>query len=322
MTRSYCFRERFTLDIIKYKILPGVTLNSDKFDILQRIYRELDTWEYGCIIKNKRYDETILDEVNWDLYRTTPIDRLEKQKIGVCWDFVNYQHHLFKKNDIDDESYLIFASIPSENRVITHTFSIVIINGQRYWFEQSFYKFKGIYKIRDIMDVINTFLSHYTKQEKPYITCDIYRYSPDGLDKGLSDKEFIQTIQMKNPILHIERNREKKNMNLDRYMISTEGSIKMDDINWLNAMLTTLRKTKEIVETAESSELLTRMLVNTDTRLLQAIKNPKNTQLLSAIARYTKNGKFSSLKYVISENGKLTIVTKTLSAFLKDKSMK
>ena len=67
---------------------------------VNRLVNDLNTnWDYGVLKNGKK----IIDTENFDWgkdYRTIPINEMKKNKIGVCWDFVNYQHDYFKKKGI------------------------------------------------------------------------------------------------------------------------------------------------------------------------------------------------------------------------------
>ena len=114
-----------------------------------------------------------------------------KYKIGICWDFVNYQHSMFKKFKINDESYMIIIQkSDKDNDIITHTFSIIDIDNDKYWFESSMGGNKGLHKIKSYRDVVNIIVSKYNKMDKPHY--DVYKYDPSGLDNKLSNDQFFK----------------------------------------------------------------------------------------------------------------------------------
>ena len=55
-------------------------------------------WDYGVMVDGKKV--TDLSSMDWSKYRTKPVKDLEKDKIGLCWDFVNYQHAFLDKQGI------------------------------------------------------------------------------------------------------------------------------------------------------------------------------------------------------------------------------
>ena len=131
----------------------------------------------------------ITDLSNFDFgknYRTIPIDVLEKEKIGTCWDFVNYQHSIFKSNGYLDKSYM-YVTQDANNNVITHTFSVVNIGERKYWVESAKRNDRGVHEIDSYKDVIN----HFRNTGYGGKDYDVYEYNPDGLDKYLTDIEYF-----------------------------------------------------------------------------------------------------------------------------------
>ena len=146
------------------------------------------TWDYG-VLHNKRH---ILDtsKFNWDKdYRTTPVETLEKEKIGVCWDFVNYQHNKLKKLGIKDKSYLLFIQRSNDPKdAITHTFTTFELNGKKYWMESAAWPKRGVHEINGWNDVVDDLRDMYGNPKFGY---SLFQYNPEGMDQGLSPDEFI-----------------------------------------------------------------------------------------------------------------------------------
>jgi len=166
--------------------------------VAKLLYNSLDTFDYGCIIDGVRYDENHLDEVDWKKYRTSPTKEFEKNKIGVCWDFTNYQHEKLTEAGIPNKTHMLVME--TEDGPVTHTFTTFTdkVTNQEYWLEQSFYKYRGIHKINDFKDVVSIVAKHYDESGKrPF---DVYEFSPDGLDKGLSDQEFFDKATSNDPV--------------------------------------------------------------------------------------------------------------------------
>lgn len=58
--------------------------------------KKLNSFNYGVLVDGKIYKN--LDNVPWNKYKTLTIEEMDKYKVGICWDFVNYQHEKFKSN--------------------------------------------------------------------------------------------------------------------------------------------------------------------------------------------------------------------------------
>ena len=153
--------------------------------VCRKLTDELNTkWDYGVKIGGKRILDT--SQVDFSKYRTTPVEKLAKDKIGTCWDFVNYQHAVLKKNGIKDHNYMLvsrMSDVPDD--IQTHTFTIADIGGKKHWIESAYWKYRGVHEVKSYKDVIAKVLSDKTK---PY---DLYEFNPDGMDKGLTDQEYF-----------------------------------------------------------------------------------------------------------------------------------
>lgn len=183
---------------------------------------DLNNWKYGVLIDSKI--ETDPDKVDWSKYKTIPIDDIKKNHVGICWDFVNYQHHIFKENGYPDESHLfVMQKSEDPNDIVTHTFSIVTIDDQKYWFESSWFKHQGVHPISSYKDVINELVKEYGDVNSQY---DVYEYNPDGMDRGLTNGEFFKRATEKlvysNSIKHSTCNTPPKGGNFKMIVYSDE----------------------------------------------------------------------------------------------------
>lgn len=167
------------------------TLNS--LEDIKNFNKELNKWEYGVLINGKI--ETDSKKIDWSKYKTIPLSDIEKYHVGICWDFVNYQHYYFKKNKIKDESYMIVMQLSDNpNDIGTHTFSIITYEGKKYWFESSWASHQGLHEVKSWEDVRDVWVSVYDKtkeKNKPY---DIYKYNPDGLDNHVDNGSFFKKV--------------------------------------------------------------------------------------------------------------------------------
>ena len=154
---------------------------------IQDLNSELNSWDYGVLINGKVITDS--KSIDWSKYTTIPIRYIKQYHVGICWDFVNYQHSIFKEMGVSDKSYLVVMSKDdNENDIVTHTFSIINISGNQYWFESSWFKCQGVHKITSYKDVLNKLITVYDKYENH----EIYMYNPTGLDNNLSSREFFQ----------------------------------------------------------------------------------------------------------------------------------
>lgn len=163
--------------------------NSQNMKFIKALNSDMNKWKYAVLINGKIITNSI--EVDWSNYRTIPVKDIEKYHAGVCWDFVNYQHDQFKRNSINDKSYLFVMQRSNDpNDIITHAFSIIDINSSKYWFESSWTKHQGIHKVSSYKDTIQILINDY--KTKNSISYEVYQYNPDGLDNHLSNGEFFK----------------------------------------------------------------------------------------------------------------------------------
>lgn len=170
--------------------------------------RKMNYWDYGAIVNGKkiildrdflyRVIQHNLNEIEifpWDKYKTTPVEKIEKNQIGVCLDYVNYQHYWFDKKKIPNESYYYVQELSDvEDDNVIHTFSIISIGNKKYWFESAWKEQAGIHKVSSWQDVFKELRKRHDPEMKfPYI---IGKYDPAGLDKNLSISDFLKKINI------------------------------------------------------------------------------------------------------------------------------
>lgn len=166
------------------------------FSEINKIMSIMDTIEYG--FKDNSGNNIInVDSKKWDeqfgefYYLQTPSELLES-KCGVCWDQVELERQLFSEKNINLKTYFIY--ILDDNMLPSHTFLTFEFNNKIYWFEHSWYKYRGIHEYKNenelLKDITNKFIKDHNevsknsklylyKYEKPkdHISCDdFYRY--------------------------------------------------------------------------------------------------------------------------------------------------
>ena len=139
--------------------------------------------EYGVKIGNKRYYN--MYEVDFSKYRTTPVSEFEKDPIGVCWDYTNYEHSKLDALGIPNSNYMFVREFPNGD-LQTHSFTIADIGGKSYWLEVAHSKYAGLNKVGSYKDVVTKLLGG-TKD-----SYDLYEYNPDGMDRGLENGDYFE----------------------------------------------------------------------------------------------------------------------------------
>lgn len=158
-----------------------------------------NNWDYGVIVNGKKV--TDLSNMDWSKYRTRPVKDLAKDKIGLCWDFVNYQHAVLDKQGIPNKNYMaVYRRSNDPEDIITHTFTVATIGDKNYWIESSKWNDRGVHEVGSFKDVIKHFRDTGYFGSKSY---NVYEFNPDGMDQGLTDAEYFdRATDPKNVVEH------------------------------------------------------------------------------------------------------------------------
>lgn len=114
--------------------------------------------KYGFVSKTgKKY---FFGDKNWgrDWYKSCIVqsaDKLLETKCGTCWDQVELERKWFFDNNYKFNTYFFWFDIGSENNHPTHTILAFEENNKFYWFENSFYGYRGIHEYNTINELIN-----------------------------------------------------------------------------------------------------------------------------------------------------------------------
>ena len=145
--------------------------------IEEKIMEIMNTIQYGV---PDEQNNNLLDIIDDDIvfnkyYKLQTPEELLKSKLGVCWDQVELERYLFKKNNIDVETYWICAY--DKDNLPSHTFLTYERNKKYYWFEHSDNKYAGIHeyitKEELLNDVKDKFIKSHNVREE---TIKIYLY--------------------------------------------------------------------------------------------------------------------------------------------------
>lgn len=167
------------------------------------IMKLMENIEYGWIDKNNS-KHTIVDETYLDNYVLQAPKEIIKNKIGVCWDQVELERYYFKGNDWNVKTYFIVHY--DNDKCPTHTFLTFEKNNKYYWFEHSWFVFKGIHEYISLKDLLidvrdkfikyelnnnynknNLCLYNYKKPKFHLNVLDFYKYCENGINISLED---------------------------------------------------------------------------------------------------------------------------------------
>lgn len=203
-----------------------------KMELLMKLHRQMMRWQNGTVIDGEIQDESdlSLDDPIWKRYRTRTLYEIRRSRKGDCWDFVNYQHKKFSEWEIPDESYMFLIDLGGTSNIVSHTFSIIILDDKKYWFECVWKEEAGIIPVNSFLDVVTKLAYYYdARGRRNYL---IYRYNPEGMDRYLTDEKFYSRVSGQELVL------EKKRENFNEESTGVYHTLYRDgksiDTNWIS----------------------------------------------------------------------------------------
>jgi len=111
---------------------------------------------------------------------------LIRSKLGVCWDQTELERLFF--NQYIEIPYLIYYIQSKNENAASHTFLEYMTNNKFYWFEHSWYDYRGIHEFKSHKELI----SHVTKIHTEYHKCSGFdMYVLDRPKYGISCQQFM-----------------------------------------------------------------------------------------------------------------------------------
>ena len=133
--------------------------------------------DYGWIDRDNNRHMDVDDDFSNNYILQSPKE-LMINKIGVCWDQVELERYYFKGNSYNVKTYFIVHY--DADRCPTHTFLTYEKNGKYYWFEHSWFKFRGIHEYNTerelLLDVKNKFIEYELNNKYDKDNLIIYKY--------------------------------------------------------------------------------------------------------------------------------------------------
>lgn len=147
--------------------------------------------EYGWLDRNniKHYEEYELFSNNYILQ--TPKEVLEN-KIGVCWDQVEFERYYFENNNYNIKTYFIVHY--DDDKCPTHTFLTFEKDNKYYWFEHSWERFRGIHEYNSNQELLFDIKDKFVKYEidNDYNESNIVLYEYSKPTYHISVQEFYK----------------------------------------------------------------------------------------------------------------------------------
>jgi len=148
-------------------------------------------FKYGYIDCNGRVYDVVDDKFSSRYLLQSPDDLL-KNKVGICWDLVEFERNFFEKNNIKVETY--FMAYYDNNNNPSHTFLVYEEGGKFIWFEFSMIRFRGIHVFNSkeelFQDVIRKFRRVNDLDSIVYKNLCLYNYEKP--ECGLNGVDFYK----------------------------------------------------------------------------------------------------------------------------------
>ena len=172
----------------------------EKIDKIMTIMEEID---YG--FKDDQNNNLVEDDDKWNdfskFYYLLSPEELLKTKCGVCWDQVELERNLFEKNNIDCKTYFIY--IDDNKNLPSHTFLTYSVDNIFYWFEHSWYNYKGIHKYNNEKDMLEDIKNKFIDSRKDEVdeNYKLYLYEYKKPNYHISCNEFYEYIKTQKRII-------------------------------------------------------------------------------------------------------------------------
>ena len=158
---------------------------------VNNLYKKMQGFEYGWIDETgyKYVNKIVKNKFITDYYLQNPKD-LDKTKIGICWDQVEYERVHFNKYNIPFKT--IFIIYNDGIKFPNHTFLIFKFNKKYYWFENTYSDAKGILEYNSLSECLEHVKKEFMKENKlENIGEQLNYFVYDKPKYGLKPEEFI-----------------------------------------------------------------------------------------------------------------------------------
>jgi len=177
-----------------------------KINEIQNIMQDI---EYGYLNNKKQIIIEIDDNFDEEYRLQTPEDTF-KYQIGVCWDQVELERKLFKGYDF--KTYFILFN--NDFWGPTHTFLVYKKNNYYYWFENSWFDYRGIHKYNNLnellFDIASKHIKHHQLNNINFKNINIYKYLKPKYN--IKASEYIDYCQ-KGKLIKIKDIRNMEDIN-------------------------------------------------------------------------------------------------------------
>ena len=126
---------------------------------------------YGYFGKNGKiynFDDEDFNKKWKDEYILESSEDVLKNKIGTCWDQVEFERDWFSKHNYEFKTIYHQVILNYDNPYPTHTFLVYKENDKWYWFENAWDDQKGIHEFNTFDELLKFEYQKYLKKLKEY----------------------------------------------------------------------------------------------------------------------------------------------------------
>jgi hypothetical protein len=135
---------------MKFRLNEGL---ENIYDKAQDLFNKIESWEYGCY---DSFGNELADKDIWHSVVQEPL-QLEKNKKGMCTDYVEYEKDFFINQGYEDSihTYDIHYTDKDGDHP-AHVFLVFEHNNKYYWFEKAWYSEAGIHEFETLDELFKT----------------------------------------------------------------------------------------------------------------------------------------------------------------------
>lgn len=162
-----------------------------RYKTVEDLYNDITNIEYGWMDKYNNKNYKINREAIKDGYVLQSPQELYKNKIGICWDQVEFERYYLEEMKIPCYSYMIYYDGEVKNRV--HTFLTYKKNDKYYWFEHAWGNYKGLHEYNTEKEIFERVKQIFETEEleEGYQKERIYLYKYSKPSYGINYEKYI-----------------------------------------------------------------------------------------------------------------------------------
>lgn len=167
-----------------------------------KLIDEMSKIKYGYIDKNGN-KKVIIDDDFANIYYLQSANSIQNNLIGLSFDQVEYQRYLLSKMKVEHRTYLILYQDSSLGP--SHAFLLFKDNNKKYyWFENVWYKYKGIHEYKSKKEALNDIRNKFSETIKDFHDNKLRMYQFEKPRSGINYVKYLGNA-MSGRIVRVEK---------------------------------------------------------------------------------------------------------------------